>query len=55
MPGDPSQMIQLEEEKRKAEQDKEAAINALEIRHREYLKERDEKRNLEEKIKMMNS
>jgi len=49
------QMTQLEEEKKKAEMDKEAAINALEIRHKEFLQERDEKRRLEEKIKMMNS
>lgn len=46
---------QLEEEKRKAEMDKEAAINALEIRSQEYMQEREEKRRLEEKIKMMNS
>ena len=32
-----SNVTQLEEEKKKAEQDKEAAINALEIRHKEYL------------------
>lgn len=52
---DPHQMTQLEEEKRRAEEDKEAAINALEVRSREYMLEREEKMRLEEKIKLMNS
>lgn len=45
----------LEEEKRWAEMDKEAAINALEARSREYMIEREEKKKLEDKIRMMNS
>jgi kinesin family protein 3/17 len=53
--GDPRAVTQLEEEKRRAEEDKEAAINALEVRSREYMIEREEKMRLEEKIKLMNS
>ena len=48
-------MSQLEAEKRRAEEDKAAAINALEVRSKEYMIEREEKKRLEEKIKMMNS
>ena len=48
-------MVQLEAEKRRAEEDKAAAINALEVRSKEYMIEREEKKRLEEKIKMMNS
>ena len=50
-----SHLLQLEEEKRRAEQDKAAAINALEERNREYIMERDEKKRLEEKIRALNS
>jgi hypothetical protein len=53
--GDPEAVTQLEEEKRRAEEDKEAAINALEVRSREYMLEREEKMRLEEKIRLMNS
>lgn len=45
----------LEAEKKRAEEDKAAAINALEMRSKEYMIEREEKKRLEEKIKMMNS
>jgi hypothetical protein len=48
-------MLVLEEEKRQAEEDKVAAINALEVRSREYMLEREEKKKLEEKIRVMNS
>lgn len=51
----PQHVIQLEEEKRRAEQDKEAAINALEMRNREFMHEKEEKKRLEEKIKNLNS
>lgn len=47
--------MQLEAEKKRAEQDKEAAINALEVRSKEFLQEKQEKKGLEEKIQMMNS
>ena len=46
---------QLEEEKRRAEQDKAAAITALEERNREYIQEREENKRLEEKIRALNS
>ena len=46
---------QLEAEKKRAEEDKAAAINALEMRSKEYMIEKEEKKRLEEKIKMMNS
>ena len=45
----------MELEKKRAEEDKAAAINALEMRSKEYMQEREEKKRLEEKIKMMNS
>jgi kinesin family protein 3/17 len=45
----------LEAEKQKAEADKNAAINALEIRSHEFLQAQEEKRMLEDKIKAMNS
>ena len=54
-PGNGSHLLQLEEEKRRAEQDKAAAITALEERNREYIMEREEKKRLEEKIRALNS
>mmetsp|Transcript_30472 Transcript_30472/g.22599 ORF Transcript_30472/g.22599 Transcript_30472/m.22599 type:complete len:335 (+) Transcript_30472:806-1810(+) len=51
----PQILSQLEAEKRQAEEDKAAAINALEAQSKEYLMEKEEKKRLEEKIKMMNS
>lgn len=48
-------LVQLEEEKRRAEQDKAAAINALEERNREFFQEKEEKKRLEEKIRALNS
>ena len=47
--------MQLEAEKRRAEEDKAAAINQLEARQKEIMFEKEEKKRLEEKIKMMNS
>jgi kinesin family protein 3/17 len=52
---DMSRVCELEEERRKAEADKEAAMEALEMRSREYLSEKEEKRRLEERIRMMSS
>lgn len=52
---DKSRLMQLEEDKRRAEQDKHAAIAALEIRSREFFQEREEKKKLEEKINNINS
>lgn len=50
-----SHLVQLEEEKRRAEQDKAAAITALEERNRDFILEREEKKRLEEKIRALNS
>ena len=52
---DSQKIVQMEDNMRRAEEDKVAAITALEARSREYLMEKEEKRKLEEKIKMMNS
>lgn len=52
---DKSKVIQLEEEKRRAEEDRVAALTALEEQSREFLKEREEKKRLEEAIKDMES
>ena len=52
---DRSHLLQLEEEKRRAEQDKEAAITALEERNKEFYQEKEEKKRLEEKIRALNS
>jgi len=48
-------IIQLEEEKKRAEEDKQAAIFAFEQASKQYLQERDEKKKLEMKISMMAS
>ena len=53
--GDIHRVLELEEDRRRAEADKEAAIEALEMRSREYMTEKEEKRRLEERIKIMNS
>ena len=50
-----SHLVQLEEEKRRAEQDKAAAITALEEGNRDFILEREEKKRLEEKIRALNS
>lgn len=52
---DMGRVYELEEERRKAEADKEAAIEALEMRSREYLSEKEEKKRLEERIRLMSS
>ncbi|CAG9315544.1 unnamed protein product [Blepharisma stoltei] len=52
---DMEKVIELEDQKKRAEADKEAAIEALEMRSKEFLLEKEEKRKLEERIKMMNS
>ena len=48
-------LSQLEEQKKRAEEDKHLAIIALEQASKQYLQERDEKKRLESKIQMMNS
>jgi len=52
---DKESILRLEQQKRRAEEDKMAAITALESRSREYMLEKEEKKRLEEKIKMLNS
>lgn len=52
---DKSKVIQLEEEKRRAEEDRVAALTALEEQSREFLKEREEKKKLESMIDEMES
>lgn len=47
--------LQLENDKRRAEEDKAAAITALEARSREYIMEKEHKKMLEDKIRTMNS
>ncbi len=44
-------VMQLEEERKRAEEDKKKAINALEEASMQYLQERDEKKKLEVKNK----
>lgn len=48
-------MLQVEEQKRRAEADKLAAITALEARSREFMREKEEKRRLEARIATMQS
>lgn len=47
--------MQVEEQKRRAEADKLAAITALEQRSREFMREKEEKRRLETRIANMQS
>jgi kinesin family protein 3/17 len=48
-------IIKLEREKRRAEEEKNAAFTALEMRSREYMQEKEQKKMLEAKIQAMNS
>eukprot|EP00761_Pharyngomonas_kirbyi_P013092 gb/GECH01013119.1/.p1 GENE.gb/GECH01013119.1/~~gb/GECH01013119.1/.p1 ORF type:complete len:907 (+),score=235.75 gb/GECH01013119.1/:1-2721(+) len=50
---DKRRMLELEEQKKRAEQDKLAAITALEKRSEEFLQEKADKQKLEEKISRM--
>ena len=52
---DKESILRLEQQKRRAEEDKMAAITALESRSREYMLEKEEKKKLEEKIRTLNS
>ena len=47
---DKRRLLEVEEQKRRAEQDKLAAITALEARSREFMKEKQDKLKLEERI-----
>lgn len=48
-------VLKLERDRKRAEEDKNAAITALEMRSREYLQEKEQKKFLEQKIQAMNS
>lgn len=52
---DKRKLLELEEEKRRAEEDKLAALVALEKRSKEFMQEKEEKRRLEERIVSMQS
>ena len=47
---DQRRLLELDEQRRRAEEDKMAAIRALEARSREFMREKAEKRALEERI-----
>lgn len=47
--------MKLEQERKRAEEDKNAAITALEMRSREFMQEKEAKKLLEQKIQQMNS
>ncbi len=55
MTATPPCCLQVEEQKRRAEADKLAAITALEQRSREFMIEKEEKRRLEQRISSMQS
>lgn len=48
-------VLKLDEQRKRAEEDKKAAIVALEQASRQYIQEREEKKKLEHKIQLMNS
>lgn len=48
-------LMKLERERKRAEEDKNAAITALEMRSREFMVEKEAKKLLEQKIQAMNS
>lgn len=52
---DKRRLLELEEQKKRAEADKLAAITALEQRSREFMLEKEEKRQLEARINSMQS
>ena len=52
---DKRRLLELDEQRRRAEEDKMAAIRALEARSLEFMKEKQEKRKLEERIASLTS
>lgn len=52
---DQRRLLELDEQRRRAEEDKMAAIRALEARSREFMKEKAEKKRLEERIASLQS
>ena len=45
--GNTEQLVRLEDERKRAEEDKNAAITALELRSREFMQEKEQKKFLE--------
>eukprot|EP01029_Cantina_marsupialis_P005141 TRINITY_DN154_c0_g1_i1.p1 TRINITY_DN154_c0_g1~~TRINITY_DN154_c0_g1_i1.p1 ORF type:complete len:894 (+),score=172.22 TRINITY_DN154_c0_g1_i1:98-2779(+) len=52
---DKRRLLEVDEQRRRAEEDKMAAIRALEARSREFMREKEEKRKLEERIQLLTS
>ncbi len=52
---DGRRLLELDEQRRRAEEDKMAAIRALEARSKEFMKEKQEKKRLEERITVLQS
>ena len=52
---DSEAVMRLEQQRRRAEEDKLVAVKELEVRSREMVVEKEEKKRLEEKIKVLNS
>jgi kinesin family protein 3/17 len=52
---DKRRLLELDEQRRRAEEDKMAAIRALEARSLEFMREKEEKRKLEERIASLTS
>ncbi len=52
---DSEAVMRLEQQRRRAEEDKIVAVKELEVRSREMVMEKEEKKRLEEKIKVLNS
>jgi hypothetical protein len=50
---DKRRLLELDEQRRRAEADKMAAIRALEARSQEFMKEKEEKKKLEQRISML--
>jgi kinesin family protein 3/17 len=50
---DQRRLLELDEQRRRAEEDKMAAIRALEARSREFMREKQEKKRLEERIQLL--
>ena len=52
---DSEAVMRLEQQRRRAEEDKAVVVKELEVRSREMIVEKEEKKRLEEKIKVLNS
>lgn len=52
---DKRRLLELDEQRKRAEADKMAAIRALELRSREFMQEKEEKKKLEQRINMLMS